>query len=615
MTNQKPIEIVTLGRPFRLGMLYDIRSDMLITGATLWNKETLDKNTDKSNQPYTDYEVIATDSLQDKAHALGVEGSLKLSLLGGLVNVSGSAKYAEDSQKTNHVTRLTLKYTTTTEFEQLTMQHLGKGNLNHPDLHDADIATHVVTGILYGAEAFFVFDRTVSEEENKTEVAGTLQAMIKKIPKCEIEADVTLDLNDNEKKCINNLNCKFYGDFRLKKNPSTFEDAIKLYNELPELLGEGQKNVIPKKVWLYPLHLLDSKAMKIVRDISTSTIDYSIGFLEKLHSLEIRASDLTKSTVFTYFNHMRKHLLDFVARLSEFERDLKKKMVNLLPKIRGAGAEESDLLGLFKEVDSSPFNERTLTSWLEDKEKEVALIKTFTAALTKDKNLYITVKSSSLDDVIGDIDYDYILCLSFCFNVQNEPQLTNMHNHLHKDKLMSQQESSAWFKDHNILSKIRTNLRQFIEFASANITNKNIRFVVNEEYSLDGVKRAEVILYDNGSIKKGFIMPSKPDAPYAKTVTHNSVTLEWTDVQSGSEQVKKYKIMYRKHSSDNHEKWNEVLTNNNSKIMCISNLPSKTAFVFKVQSITGIGLSPVTDVSELVETLGMSKLNFSDTRF
>jgi hypothetical protein len=113
MAQEQQITMVTLGRPLHLGMLYDIRSDKIITGITLWDPQILANNTILRKQPYTGFEIIAEDSLQNKAHALGVEASLKLSLLGGLISVSGSAKYAEDYQRTNHETRLTLKYSTT----------------------------------------------------------------------------------------------------------------------------------------------------------------------------------------------------------------------------------------------------------------------------------------------------------------------------------------------------------------------------------------------------------------------------------------------------------------------------------------------------------------------
>ncbi|CAF4225192.1 unnamed protein product, partial [Rotaria sordida] len=180
-------------------------------------------------KPDTHVKIITEDSLQAKAHSLGVEGSVKLSLIGGLINIDGSAKFADDSNKSNHVTRLTLKYHTTTKFRELTMNHLGAGRIRHPELFDSNIATHVVTGVLYGAEAFFIFDRVISEEENKKEVAGTLHAVINKIPMCKIEAEVKLNLNENERNFVDKLNCTFYGDFKLDTNPRNFEDAIRIY--------------------------------------------------------------------------------------------------------------------------------------------------------------------------------------------------------------------------------------------------------------------------------------------------------------------------------------------------------------------------------------------------
>jgi hypothetical protein len=294
-------------------------------------------------------------------------------------------------------------------------------------------------------------------------------------------------------------------------------------------------------------------------------------------------------------------------------------MVVLLPHIRGTGKEEKDLFDLFKRFDLSPFNKRKLTSWLEDKEKEIALLETFVAALTKYKNSNIMVKSSSLENVLGDISYQYILCLSFRFNEENEPQLMDMLDYLLGTyELKSRQESSAWFNDQIMISKIRTDLRQFIEFAAGNSNvNKNIKFIVNEEYSLGSAKQAALVLYENGIKINCFMVPSKSGAPYAKAVTHDSVTLEWTDAQSGSKEVRKYKIMYCKCNDDDQistnenrqEKWMEVLTKDNTKMMCVTDLPWKTAFVFKVQSITAVGLSAVSDSSLLIETLGIGKLN------
>ncbi|CAF1356296.1 unnamed protein product [Adineta steineri] len=617
MATEQGITMVTLGRPFHLGMLYDVRSDKLITGITLWDPQTLENYTITYKQPYTGYEIITGDSLQDKAHALGVDVSSKLNLFSGLTSTSGSAKYAEDYQKTNHEARLTLKYSTTTHFQQLTMKHLGKRNLNYLDLHDIDLATHVVTGVVYGAEAFFVFDRTISDSESKKTVSGSLKDIFDK-PIFKIEGKLQLNLTRQEKNFVDKLHCKFYGDFRLNQNPNNFEEAVKIYRQLPSLLGVNNENTIPKKVWLYPLHLLSNNVTRIVREISSNLVHYSISTIESLRSLEVRALDLSKISIFTSLNHMKKQLLDFTAQLSEMQRDLKEKLALYLPKLRGnTGIEESVLLNLFKQVDSSPFHKRTLESWLEEKEKEIALMTTWIENLVKDRSLDILIKSSSLDEVIDDTRYDYIFCLSLRLVEENDPQLTDMQNYLHiKNTFNSsttRKKHTPWFADRRSMAEIRKTLRQFKELAEANnVENTNIKFIVNEVYSFYHIKTVELNLYNDGSEKEGFIIPSKPDTPYAISVTDNNVTLAWADAASGTEKVQKYKIMYQKYrgktlidkkQSEEEEQWTEVYTNANRKKIIISNLPPNTKFVFKVQSITAIGLSAISECSKPIKTL------------
>jgi hypothetical protein len=53
MADQPPITMVTLGRPFHLGTLYNMRSDKIITGTTLWDPQNLANNTSTYKQPYT----------------------------------------------------------------------------------------------------------------------------------------------------------------------------------------------------------------------------------------------------------------------------------------------------------------------------------------------------------------------------------------------------------------------------------------------------------------------------------------------------------------------------------------------------------------------------------
>ncbi|XP_023252394.1 verrucotoxin subunit beta-like, partial [Seriola lalandi dorsalis] len=236
------MEVAALGRPFCLGMLYDCRRDSLVPGMTLWDRDELEKDTRESPKPYSDFEIVASESIEDKSSSLKVKASLKASFLGGLVEVGGSAKYLNDSKASKNQARVTLKYETTTNFQQLSMNHLGTDNVKHPYVFDKGIATHVVTGILYGARAFFVFDREVSEKENHQDIQGNLKVMIKKIPLLAIEGEGSLKMEDKDRATVDKFSCRFYGDFSLKKNPVSFQDAVEVYQSLPKLLGANGEN-------------------------------------------------------------------------------------------------------------------------------------------------------------------------------------------------------------------------------------------------------------------------------------------------------------------------------------------------------------------------------------
>ena len=69
-------------------------------------------------------------------------------------------------------------------FESLSMEHLAK--LDHDNIFEHTDATHVVTGLLYGAEIYFVFERRVGSDENCFEVHANMEALIKKLPKVTI---------------------------------------------------------------------------------------------------------------------------------------------------------------------------------------------------------------------------------------------------------------------------------------------------------------------------------------------------------------------------------------------------------------------------------------------
>ncbi|KAL1279579.1 hypothetical protein QQF64_026252 [Cirrhinus molitorella] len=200
---------------------------------------------------------------------------------------------SEDTKSSFIQQRLTLHYHSTCEFKELTVNQLPSANIPE-DVHDT--ATHIVTGILYGADACFVFDRHVSSDEDKSTVKGDTKVALEKLKCISLDVNVELNMNDKEKNAVKNFTCTFYGDFQLPSNPTSFEDALKVFADLPKLLEENQELAVPLRVWLYPLDKLHSSPSKLQKDISMDLIIAIESVFESLNTTEMKCSDLLKDS-------------------------------------------------------------------------------------------------------------------------------------------------------------------------------------------------------------------------------------------------------------------------------------------------------------------------------
>lgn len=254
----------------------------------MWDYKTLQKNTVLFPQHSSEFEISTSDTIESKSSLLDVDSSLKASFLSGLIEVGGSAKYLNDTKKFKNQSRVTFQYNATTSFKQLSMSHLVTMDNQQKDVIRKGVATHVVIGILYGANAFFVFDSEKLDESSLQNVQCSMEAMIKKIPLFTLEEEVDVKLTVEEKALTKKFSCKFHGDYILKRNPATFEDAVKTFVELPKLLGENGEHSVPMKVWLMPLKSLDSSVVELEKQISAGLVRKVQDALEDLKQIGMR---------------------------------------------------------------------------------------------------------------------------------------------------------------------------------------------------------------------------------------------------------------------------------------------------------------------------------------
>ncbi|XP_056601758.1 uncharacterized protein LOC130419221 isoform X2 [Triplophysa dalaica] len=582
------IETATLGRPFQLGTLYDCRKDALVPGITLWGKEQLHQSIRSHAQINTDFNVTASDSIEEKSNLLNIDGSLKLSLLSGLVNVRGAAKYLSDTKKSFKQQRLTLHYHSTTKFEELTMNHLGSGKIVHYEAFDNDAATHVVTAVLYGANACFVFDREVSSDEDKTTIEGEVKATFDKLKGISLGAEIDLNMNDNQKNAVQKFSCTFYGDFQLPSNPTSFEDALKIFADLPKLLGEKKELAVPLRVWLYPLDKLHTSAAKVQKDISTGLIKAVESVFESLSTTEMKCADLLKEPPALAFAAFNGQIMQMRENCCSYKFSLMKKLGSLLPEIRGDQKKETELNDLLRDHMESPFRGQNLEHWVKEKAKESAVIKT----LIRQLNDYGAKVEVNLDEILMDLEVEHLVSYTFTSFEGPDVLLSTQKDYLSpKGQKKENAPSAKWMTGLSSDAKknMRTNTTLFKNLIKSK-QRKPAKFIVASK-EVKNIEGSCILLYENGSDEDiCFTPPLKPACPVIEQIKGHSVVLQVPTTCQATEDLR---LMYKiKEDKD----WKSQHVQQSKETLTLTDLSPDTEYEIKYTAVGKLNYTVDSDV-------------------
>ncbi|ROJ42282.1 Neoverrucotoxin subunit beta [Anabarilius grahami] len=614
------IEVAALGRPLYPGMLYDCRKDAFIPGVTLWDKKSLSEDLDSHQKPMTDLKFSSSDSLSDKSSLLDVSASLKASFLGGLVEVGGSAQYLRDTKSSNQQSRVTMYYKETTRFDQLTMSQLGSAQIAHPEVFDQKTATHVVTGVLYGAQAVMVFDRTFSEEENKKKIEGELNVMVKKIPGFSIEGKGAIDMTDGDKKVAESISCTFHGDVHLKQNPTTFMEAIEVYKTLPVHLKENPQNAVPIKVRLYPLCLLDTKAAKLEREITMLLVSNTEDIIEGLLEAGRTCNDLSNNTLVIFFKDIKERLSSFQDCLNIYKMALMKAVAKVLPAIRGGEMEEKSLEDILSIHYSSPFKADILNQWLDHAKSELDLL----SSQTKKLKEITTEDADSLNTILLNPDIDVVVCLTFTSLKYEHPYHSTLPEFLEYVEFKKLDvgmkpcsrtlASEVWFKYPGVILKMRENLSLFRSFSEANKDEKRYRFILSA-ISDPSSPGSSIYLYEKGKLTDTQFQPvSKPPPPEVKEVKdvkEHSVSLKLQNSLTG--ETVQYRVEYQqvKADSGSEEQW--LVKNTPDEDFTLTGLEFETQYLIRYRIVGKVGVSEASDTISAIDshqlTLDLNTVN------
>ncbi|XP_039509746.1 stonustoxin subunit beta-like isoform X1 [Pimephales promelas] len=588
------IETAALGRPFQLGMLYDCRKDALIPGITLWDQEKLQQSLRVRPQINTNFKVTASDSIKDKSSLLNIDGSLKLSVLGGLVNVTGAAKYLNDTKKSFKQQRLSLHYHSTSRFEELSMNHLAPENIVHHEVFDNDAATHVVTAVLYGADACFVFDREVSSDEEIKTVEGEAKVAFEKLKLISVGVNSNLKMNDAQKNAVQKFTCTFYGDFQLPSNPTSFEDALKVFADLPNLLGEKKELAVPLRVWLFPLDKLLSKASKLQKDISMNLIIKTESVIGNLNTTEMKCNDLLEDSPSSNFAAFHDKILQMKQNCDMYKLRLMEKLGSLLPNIRGDVKKETDLNDLLQEHDGSPFRGRDLAEWLKERERESNNIK---SVLRQLKNAGAQVEDN-IDLISMDLEVGNLFCYTFTsldwsdVLLDKQTIYLNPSTNVETDENSPDPEQKSWLTP-EIQKTLRSNLKIFKNLIDSK-ERKPAKFIVSSK-EMKNNPGSCILLYESECDEAVcFIPPSKPACPITEEVKDDSVVLK---VPPSCPETVELRILYKRRQDSF---WSSKPVPKDENTVTLTDLREETEYEIRCAVLGKLDYTVYSDVTEVV---------------
>nr|A0ZSK3.1 RecName: Full=Neoverrucotoxin subunit alpha; Short=NeoVTX subunit alpha [Synanceia verrucosa]BAF41221.1 neoverrucotoxin a-subunit [Synanceia verrucosa] len=502
-----------LGRPFTLGMLYDTRREKLIPGFSLFGDETLQQYQSSNTQRSSEFKIVASDSTESKSSAMDIEASLGVSFLGGLVEVGGSAKYLNNTKKYQNQSRVTLKYKATTIYKQFTAPP-GTVKVQETVITQRGLATHVVTGILYGANAFFVFDSDKVEDTNLQDIQGKMEAVIKKIPTISIEGSASVQLTDEEKSLASNLSCKFHGDFLLESLPTTFEDAVTTYQTLPTLLGEDGASAVPMKVWLVPLKKFFSKAKLLTQEITVSKVRRIHTTLEELYKLKRRANEAMDDKLVQQIPLIHDKISNFHQIFQDYMLTVQKKIAEKLPLVRAGTESEQSLQKIIDDRAKSPFSNENVSTWLEVIEREIAVLKSC-AGMVEGTQAKFVSNQTELDREVLAEDVKHALCFVFTSVERNDPYLKVLSDYLESPDSKDGKEAvpsteDKWCFSTRVVLKMKQRAQTFCDHVNDFEKSRNVGFFVTalENGKFQG---ASIYHYKDGSLAtQDFTFPRMP---------------------------------------------------------------------------------------------------------
>ncbi|XP_073719487.1 uncharacterized protein [Misgurnus anguillicaudatus] len=547
-------------------MLYGPENDYHSQTSFLWSNSTIASMRVSLPRPQTDVKILEGNSLQDRFRALEISPVSRTKALNGEVN--GAAAFLNHPIQSEHQDRVTLHYKTTTRLDMISQTLLHEGV--SPSVINTTTATHVIIAVSYGAQAFFVFDHWLNNSKKTAE----MKDVIKKMSSSFCASHISSSLNDNEKAMSLLYNCSLYIDVGDWKSPVSFDEAVKIYGSLPELLGSQGEKAVPLKVWLYPLKKLErTSACAALSGVNESLMQRADNILKQLNKQIRKCQDFITSpdnlSVVIWFPALKDKLVDFSELLQKYKADCQRGIEEIAEEEEG----EKKLQHLLERHDRSPFSADNINQWLENKETELKILNDCKAA-----DITVVKSQSELHQIINDPQINRVMCFTLTSPDDEDSFLTALKHHIESDHITP--TDSLQSKPFKINQKVLIDLQLYIAAKEANEDTEQTRFIAASAPDGEFPEFTVQFYYAGMIVSRNMKFGVKPDLAQITQIKHNSVSVKWNHSQKKS--IERFVVEYRVVGDDgmNNNTWKQITVYNHTfKEECvISSLKPDTEY-------------------------------------
>jgi len=571
---------------FALGALYDERKQQVVLGQSPWSKATLEEKKFTKQIATSNFEVAVAESLHDRCNLMKIEGSLKVGIMCGLISIEGAGKFLNENKISKKISRVALYYEKQTKIEEIPMEVLDKPE--YPEIFKNDDATHVIVGVQYGGKAIFDFQKTFNTETEKCDAEGNLKAQIEKIPTVSIEVEGGGKYENNKTDQDTDIHCKYSGDFEVDQLPTTLDDAIQVYKDLPSKLSENDSKAVPMVAWLTPIsYFYGEHQQKIATEIDEILLKKCFKFNAEMNDLMATTADLKNENIVQKFPSLLGHLDVFYSTiLDPVDTTIKLKLKEIIPETRHGRKDASCIKHLLEEMYQSSYSPPRLKKWLDIKKEEISFLENLTSNLTGKTKIHLCSSEEEHIRKSEEVDYCYKINIKkhdrFLENFEDPLQFKDDPSKP-EDEVMN----SAFFKQKEEV--MRRMADQLKSFSQAN-QDSNISFHIKEaSEGMNDEEPSSISVSIKGKKEEVSCLPTEPTNVQITDIDCNQISISWGQPEFGSEEVEKLHLTYWSEGGEDEL----VLKLEKSKSQgIIENLSPLTTYNLKASFKTRYGMSP-----------------------